>query len=152
MNTMLDQSHSMPQPTYAERARSWVQIGRVGSLATISVDHAGCPFGSVMPYAIDGHGNPLFLFGAKEIHTENVRREPRASLLMNFGADLAFPMPGLFGSSRVTLMGTVRPVAKTEVPDARQMFLTRHAAASAWVDNPEFGFYRMQVMHVCFEI
>lgn len=49
---------SVPEPTFAERARTLMYLGRIGSLSTLSRKHLGFPFGSVMPYALDEHGRP----------------------------------------------------------------------------------------------
>src|SRR5580698_4936096 len=49
----------VPEPTFAERARTLVYLGRVGSLSTLSRKQPGFPFGSVMPYGLDDHGRPL---------------------------------------------------------------------------------------------
>jgi len=62
----------VPEPTFAERARTLAYLGRTGTLATLSRRHPGHPFGSVMPYALDDGGRPLFL-----ISTMAVRRGPR---------------------------------------------------------------------------
>src|SRR5881396_3271678 len=51
-------SPPVPQPTYAERARTLAHVGRVGTLATLSRRHPGHPFASVMPYALDGDAHP----------------------------------------------------------------------------------------------
>jgi hypothetical protein len=40
----------IPEPTFAERARTLVHLGRIGSLSTLSRKQPGFPFGSVMPY------------------------------------------------------------------------------------------------------
>src|SRR5204863_759220 len=63
---------TVPEPTFAERARTLAYLGRTGTLATLSRRHPGHPFGSVMPYALDDGGRPLFL-----ISTMAVRRGPR---------------------------------------------------------------------------
>src|SRR6201993_1720695 len=52
---------AVAEPTFAERARTLVYLGRVGSLTTLSRKQHGFPFGSVMPYGLDGHANPVFL-------------------------------------------------------------------------------------------
>ena len=48
------------EPTFAERARTLVYLGRIGSLSTLSRKQQGFPFGSVMPYGLDGHAIPSF--------------------------------------------------------------------------------------------
>src|SRR6266705_3365225 len=70
------------EPTYAERARTMVYVGRIGSLSTLSRKQQGFPFGSVMPYGLDGQGRPLFLISTMAMHTQNVQADPRASLLV----------------------------------------------------------------------
>jgi heme iron utilization protein len=44
---------AIPEPSYAERARTLMHLGRVGSLSTHSRKQPGFPFGSVMPYGLD---------------------------------------------------------------------------------------------------
>ncbi len=72
----------IPEPTYAERARTLVHVGRVGALSTLSRRHADWPFGSVMPYGLDERGNPTFLISTMAMHTQNLLGDPRASLLV----------------------------------------------------------------------
>jgi putative heme iron utilization protein len=60
---------SIPEPSFAERARTLVYLARVGSLSTHSRKQTGFPFGSVMPYALDDHANPIFLITTMAMHT-----------------------------------------------------------------------------------
>jgi hypothetical protein len=46
----------VPEPSFAERVRTLLQVGSVGSLSTVSRKHPVYPFGSVMPYALDDRG------------------------------------------------------------------------------------------------
>src|SRR2546426_6198556 len=90
----------VPEPTYAERARTLVYLGHTGTLATLSRRYPGHPFASVMPYALDGRGRPLFLISTMAMHTQNLEADRRASLLVMqevAGDPLA--------AGRVTLMG-----------------------------------------------
>src|ERR1700745_50044 len=91
----------IPEPSYAERARTLLCLGRIGSLSTHSLKQPGFPFGSVMPYGLDDHGRPIFLISTMAMHTQNLRADPRASLLVtqqDSGGDV-------LGASRVTLVG-----------------------------------------------
>src|SRR5215470_1229314 len=72
----------VPEPTYAERARTLAYLARTGTLATLSRRHPGHPFGSVMPYALDAGGRPFFLISSMAMHTQNLEADPRASLLV----------------------------------------------------------------------
>ena len=93
----------VPEPTFAERARTLVYLGRIGSLSTLSRKQPGFPFGSVMPYGLDDHGRPIFLISTMAMHTQNLQADPRASLLVTQEDADGEPL----GASRVTLVGNV---------------------------------------------
>ena len=57
-------------------------LSRIGSLSTLSRKQPGFPFGSVMPYGLDEQGRPVFLISTMAMHTQNLRADPRASLLV----------------------------------------------------------------------
>src|SRR6266700_8306946 len=99
------------EPTYAERARTFVYLGRVGSLSTLSRKQQGFPFGSVMPYGLDDHASPIFLISTMAMHTQNVQADPRSSLLVTQPDTIGDPL----GASRVTLLGNILPVPVPEV-------------------------------------
>ena len=134
----------VPEPTFAERARTLVYLGRVGSLSTMSRKQPGFPFGSVMPYGLDGHGCPTFLISTMAMHTQNLQADARASLLVTQEASDGEPL----GASRVTLVGNVHAVQNTELAEARTLYLERHANSKYWVDFEDFSFYRMDVVDV----
>src|SRR2546428_14126305 len=71
----------IPEPTYAERARTLAHLGRTGALATLSRKHPGHPFASVMPYSLYARGQPLVLISAMALHTQNLQPAPRVTLL-----------------------------------------------------------------------
>jgi putative heme iron utilization protein len=139
-----DQSPA-PEPTYAERARTLAHLNRVGSLSTLSKRRPGWPFGSVMPYALDQIGRPLFLISSMAMHTQNLKEDTRASLLVNQSDS-----PDPLGASRVTLMGEVFPVAAVDTAAVRSAYLARHENARYWVDYEDFAFYRMEIADIYF--
>jgi heme iron utilization protein len=133
----------VPEPTFAERARTLMYLGRTGSLSTMSRKQAGFPFGSVMPYALDERGQPVFLISTMAMHTQNLQADPRASLLVT---QLGGGEP--LGAARVTLVGSVLPVAEPETAAARKLYLESYANSKYWVDYDDFSFYRMAVVDV----
>lgn len=135
---------SVPEPSFAERARTLLYLGRVGSLSTHSRKQPGFPFGSVMPYGLDDHGNPVFLISTMAMHTQNLLEDTRASLLVTEPDAGGDPL----GASRITLMGNVLPVPEAGVAEARKQYLARHADSKYWVDFQDFSFYRMSVVDV----
>jgi putative heme iron utilization protein len=134
----------VPEPTFAERARTLVYLGRIGSLSTLARKPPGCPFGSVMPYGLDDHGRPIFLISTMAMHTQNLQADPRASLLITHEDAGGDPL----GASRITLVGNVLPVPDADVAEARKLYLARYANSKYWVDFEDFSFYRMNVVDV----
>jgi putative heme iron utilization protein len=134
----------VPEPTFAERARTFVYLGRIGSLSTLSRKQPGFPFGSVMPYGLDDRGRPIFLISTMAMHTQNLQADPRASLLVTPEDSGGDPL----GASRVTLVGNALPIPAAEVADARKLYLARHANSKYWVDFQDFSFYRLDVVDV----
>ena len=130
-----DDAPAVPEPTFAERARTLAYLGRTGTLATLSRRHPGHPFASVMPYALDDEGRPLVLISTMAMHTQNLEADPRASLLVT--------QPGCTGdplaAGRLTLMGQVRRVPDVEAAAARDRYLARHERARYWADFEDFG-------------
>ena len=133
-----------PEPTYAERARTLLAAQSLGSLSTHSVHHPGFPFGSVMPYALTDDGAPLFLISSMAIHTQNLKGDSRASLLVTQSGSDADPL----GLARATLLGAVRRIDASEALRAR--YLARHPNARHWIDYDDFAFFRLDVAHVYF--
>jgi putative heme iron utilization protein len=135
---------SVPEPSFAERARTLLHLGRIGSLSTHSLKQPGFPFGSVMPYGLDSRGRPIFLISTMAMHTQNLRADPRASLLIAQAEAGGDPL----GASRVTLVGEVLVVPAPEVAEARTLYLARYESSKYWVDFDDFSFYRMHVVDV----
>src|SRR5215468_9320052 len=102
---------TVPEPSFAERARTLLHVGRDGSLSTLSCRQQGFPFGSVMPYGLDDDGRPIFLVSTMAMHTQNLQADSRASLLVTQPDSSGDPL----GSSRVTLVGTILPLPEAEI-------------------------------------
>jgi putative heme iron utilization protein len=134
----------VPEPSFAERARTLVHMGRVGSLSTLSRKRPGFPFGSLMPYGLDGKGRPIFLISTMAMHTQNLQEDARASLLVTQPDASGDPL----GAGRVTLVGNVALVAGPEVGEARRLYLERHANSKYWVDFDDFSFFAMDLVDV----
>jgi len=135
---------TVPEPSFAERARTLVHVARVGSLSTLSCKQPGFPFGSLMPYGLDEHGRPIFLISTMAMHTHNLRSDPRASLLVTQPDASGDPL----GASRVTLVGNVAPIPEVDLGEARKLYLARYDNSKYWVDFEDFSFYRMDIVDV----
>jgi hypothetical protein len=97
-----------------------------------------------MPYSVDGVGRPIFLISTMAMHTQNLKADPRASLLVTQLDAEGDPL----GAARVTLVGDVLTVPETEVAEARKLYLERYTNSKYWVDYEDFSFYRMNIVDV----
>ena len=135
---------SVPEPSFAEQARTLMYLGRVGSLSTLSRKQPGFPFGSVMPYGVDERGRPVFLISTMAMHTQNLQADPRASLLVTRADGEGDPL----GASRVTVLGKVLVVGEPELAAVRKLYLASYPNSKYWVDYEDFSFYCMEVADV----
>ena len=130
---------ALPEPTHAERARTLLALADVATLATQSRKHPGFPFGSLMPFALDENGRPLFLISNMAMHTQNLKADPRAGLFVSQAAADGDPL----GAARATLVGNALPVAAEVLSSAREQYLARHSNSRYWVDFADFSFFRL---------
>ena len=129
-----------PEPSYAERIRTLVSLTSVATLSTLSRKHPGFPFGSLMPFALDPSGRPIFLISNMAMHTQNLKTDPRCSLFVGqAGAD-----GDALGAARATLIGNAEAVPEQEVAGVREKYLARHQNSRYWVDFSDFSFFRLQ--------
>src|SRR5271166_5888360 len=135
---------AVPEPSFAERARTLMHVGRIGSLSTLSRKQPGFPFGSLMPFALDDEGRPIFLISTMAMHTQNLLADQRASLFVTEPGASGDPL----GSSRVTLIGNVVRIPGPELAAVRTVYLARYLDSKYWVDFDDFSFYRMDVLDV----
>ena len=114
-------------------------------MATLTVDPPGFPFGSVVSYAVDEAGDPLFFISELAEHTRNLHADSRASLL----ATEPLP-PGVdpLSLGRVTLIGTAEPVPDDQLADARRVVVERHPAVAGYADYGDFSCWRLAVRSV----
>jgi putative heme iron utilization protein len=120
-------------------AKALLRATRAGTLATLDPE-SGFPLATLVNVATDHAGRPLLLLSGLSLHTRNLARDPRASLLLvetGKGDPLAHP--------RLTLVGTF---AKTLDGMAERRFLSKHPKSKLYVDLPDFAFFVMDVKAV----
>ncbi|GAX84646.1 hypothetical protein CEUSTIGMA_g12067.t1 [Chlamydomonas eustigma] len=131
------------RPSPAEDARTMMGLARFGVLSTVSVreDARGLPLGSVVEFAVDGSGSPIFAVSSLSSHTRDLKEDGRASLTVM--------APGFQGvkDSRFTLQGRVRQVEDEDKGPLRQAFLTKYPDAF-WVDFQDFKWFIMDEIAV----
>ena len=121
----------------AGAAKRVLRLAATGSLATLAED--GAPFASLVTAATTAEGEPILLLSTLAVHTRNLKRDPRASLLLvGPGGEGGDPLAG----ARLTLRGTV---VGDDDPATRRRFLARHAEAAGYAGFGDFAFYRLAV-------
>ncbi|KAG9154492.1 hypothetical protein Leryth_024650 [Lithospermum erythrorhizon] len=97
----------------------------------------GYPFGSLVDFAPDSAGHPIFSFSPLAIHTRNLLADPRCTLVVQ--------IPGWSGLSnaRVTIFGDVFPLPADEQEWAHQHYIAKHhqGPSQQWGN---FYYFRMQ--------
>ncbi len=128
-------------PTHAERARTLVMQMTTGTLSTLATEPEGHPYGSFVTVAFDD-GSPVFLVSSLAEHTRNLRRDPRASLLVAEGG-----AEDPLANGRVTLLGSCTQVAG-DGGSARAAFLATHPNAAYYADYRDFAFWTLRVASI----
>jgi putative heme iron utilization protein len=134
----------LPEPSHAERTRTLLSLATVGTLSSVSRKHSGFPFGSLMPYALDPAGRPIFLISNMAMHTQNLKADPRCSLFVSQASPDGDPL----GAARATLIGNAQPVEENDLASVREQYLARHPNSRYWVDFADFGFFRLEIIDV----
>ncbi|XP_073004283.1 uncharacterized protein [Typha latifolia] len=132
-------THDLPPPALA--VRNLMEQARFGHLSTIMsrMHHhrEGYPFGSLVDFAADPIGHPIFSFSPLAIHTRNLLGDPRSTLVVQ--------IPGWSGLSnaRVTIFGDIVPIPADFQEWGRQQYKAKHQqwASQKWGN---FHYYRMQ--------
>jgi len=126
----------------AAQAKRLIRMSRTGALATLGRD-SGAPLTTLVGFAGDFDGAPLFLFSQLAQHTKNLGRDGRGSLLLTTPPDRGDPL----NQPRVTVGGAISPHPD---PYARKRYLQRNPKAKLYSPFADFAIYRMRVEAVHF--
>ena len=118
------------------QARDLLRQAQRASLATLLEN--GAPYASLVLVAEDEDFSPILLLSDLAEHAKNLKRDPRASLLIDGTAGLADALSG----PRVTFTGKIEIGAE---PRLKTVFLAKHKSAALYAGFKDFAFYRMKV-------
>ncbi|CAK9146088.1 unnamed protein product [Ilex paraguariensis] len=132
-------AHGLPRPALA--VRNLMEQARFAHLCTVMsrMQHRreGYPFGTLVDFAPDSMGHPLFSFSPLAIHTRNLLADPRCTLVVQ--------IPGWSGLSnaRVTIFGDVFPLPEDQQEWAHKQYIAKHqqGPSQQWGN---FYYFRMQ--------
>lgn len=135
-----DHQKTAARLSFAEEARTLVGSAISGVISTLSARGGteGFPSGSVVFFAADEQGRPLFSFSSMSGHTVDLKKNEKASLTI---LAPGFKSPA---DARVTLTGVATPVAEDERDAAKASYKAKHPGAF-WVDFGDFTWYRLDV-------
>ncbi|MEM9514194.1 MAG: DUF2470 domain-containing protein [Actinomycetota bacterium] len=141
MPTIVGDRHSFP--SHAELARTLIGPGALASVATVT--ESGHPYTSIVPISTVDAGAPVVCVSQLAEHTINLRRDPRASVLVHAEHDgvrdpLALP--------RVTLVGAFVPFDPDDHIVAAHAEM--HPHSRAYLDFPDFEWWRFELVHARF--
>ncbi|PKU72281.1 uncharacterized protein LOC110110158 [Dendrobium catenatum] len=131
-------SHDLPPAALA--VRNLMEQARFAHLCTVMsrMHHrrAGYPCGSLVDYATDSMGHPIFSLSPLAIHTRNLLADSRCTLVVQ--------IPGWSGLSnaRATIFGDAIPLPADKQDWACNQFISKHQqwASQQWGN---FYYYRM---------
>lgn len=131
-----EHQQSAPRQTFPDECKTLVDLGRYGVLSTISKEYDGHPNGSIVGFASDDKGRPVFVFSTMSGHTRDVMEDPRCTLTVT--------APDFKGAAdaRVSLTGKLTRVSAEELPAAKKLYIGKHPDAF-WVEFGDFSFWRM---------
>jgi len=140
-----DNQTAAPVGTEAEKAipaRLVLRSAKTGALGTID-QNAGHPYVSYATIATNTYGAPLFLTSDLALHTQNIRKDARISLMVHESGYTGDPL----ALGRTSLVGT----ANFDVSDAeRERYLNRNPEARGYAEFPDFHFFSMSIEMVHF--
>lgn len=120
-----------------QAARHVLRVAPTGSLGTLTED--GAPFTSLVTAATTPQGEPLLLLSDIAVHTQNLKRDPRVSLLLVApGGEGGDPLAG----ARISVQGTI---SVEEDENNRRRFFSRHSEAKGYGKFRDFNLYRIAV-------
>ncbi len=123
--------------TNATLARSLMREVRTAALA--SLEESGGPFASYVAMAPAADGAPILLLSRLAVHSRNLERDPRGSLLLvREPPERTETMTAL----RLTLTGRV---VQDENPDLKGRFLACHPDAVRYSSFADFSVYRFSI-------
>ncbi|EOA37919.1 hypothetical protein CARUB_v10009387mg [Capsella rubella] len=132
-------AHGLPRPALA--VRNLMEQARFAHLCTVmsKMHHRreGYPFGSLVDFAPDSMGHPIFSFSPLAIHTRNILAEPRCTLVVQI------PGWSCLSNARVTLFGDVYPLPEDQQEWAHKQYMAKHhqGPSQQWGN---FHYFRMQ--------
>ena len=124
-----------------DEALELITASQRGVLCTL-LPEGGEPYGSIVDLLPLANGDAVLFLSGLAAHRQNLDADPRASLLLGpaIGSEDALTRP------RATIVGRAERVEDRD--EFRESYLAAHPGASAFIDFPDFAFYRLRADRV----
>lgn len=109
-----------------------------GVLATL--DEQGYPYTSLVELYFDGHRHFWMVLSDLAVHTDNIRRDGRASLLLR---QMSEQDEEVLATARASFVGRIIEVDPDE--EVVDCYLDRHPQAEQYLGFSDFSFYRFYI-------
>lgn len=103
----------------------------------------GYPGGSVVGFAPDEQGRPIFVFSGMSTHTQDILADAKCSVTV-----AAKEFKGA-ADGRVNLMGECYKLAGNEIEAAKSTYLKKHPGAF-WINFGDFNWFRLEIKDIRF--
>jgi putative heme iron utilization protein len=121
----------------AKHARELLLKEYRGVLSTHSKSMPGYPFGSSVPYCLDGQGRPLILISRIAQHTHNLGQDPKCSLLVGEREAVDVQATG-----RVTVMAEAQKITEpSDVEAAAERYYRYFPESRSYHSAHDFDFW-----------
>jgi len=139
-----EHQQNAPKLGWATDIRTLVEYNHgFAVMSTNSKSDEGYPGGSVIGFAPDEEGRPLFVFSGMSTHTQDILADPRCSVTI---ASKEFKGAA---DGRVNLMGKCNKLPKEDLEAAKAAYLKKHPGAF-WVNFGDFNWFRMEIEKIRF--
>jgi len=137
-----EHQQNAPKMGWAVDIRTLVEYNHgFAVMSTNSKTDPGFPGGSVVGFAPDEDGRPIFVFSGMSTHTQDILADPKCSVTI---ASKEFKGAA---DGRVNLMGKVALMKDPEeIEAAKALYLKKHPGAF-WVNFGDFNWFRMEELH-----
>jgi len=113
-------------------------------MSTNSKSNPGYPGGSVVGFAVDDDGRPLFIFSGMSTHTQDLLADPRCSVTIA-SKDFKGAADG-----RVNLMGKCQLIKDADEKETAKAFYMMKHPGAFWVDFGDFNWFRVSLCRFLF--
>ncbi len=123
-------------------AKRLLRTTPLGALATLREGTTN-PFCSLVNIGTLPDASPILLISRLAIHTRNIARDKRVSLLLS---EQRVPDP--LAAPRISVTGRAEQLGDSDAATARRRYLAAHPSAELFVDFADFSFHRIAVESV----